>query len=102
MEKLGKLVYENDDLTYKYKGTVDIPSLGMVDDVLAVQKCVNEAVKINAFFNAFFETKKLKLTKKKCHQIHVSKKSNNENVCTKLKIHDDEMKESSKQSIWVI
>ena len=97
MDKLGQLVYGNDDLTYKYKGKVDIPSLGMVDDVLAVKKCGNEALKINAVVNAFVETKKLKLSKNKCHQIHVSKKTNNENVCIKLKIHNDEMQESSQQ-----
>ena len=39
MDKLGKLVYSNSDLTYKYKGAVEIPSLCMVDDVLTVQGC---------------------------------------------------------------
>ena len=36
MDKLWQLVYMNKDLVYKYKGVVEVPSLGMVDDVLAV------------------------------------------------------------------
>ena len=31
MDKLGQLVYKRSDLTYKYKGVVEIPTLGMVD-----------------------------------------------------------------------
>jgi hypothetical protein len=31
MDKLGQLVYKNPELTYKYKGVVETPSLGMVD-----------------------------------------------------------------------
>ena len=41
-----------------------LPSFGIVDDVLAVQKCGNEVLKINAVVNAFVETKKLKLQEK--------------------------------------
>ena len=39
MEKLGKIIYNNHKLTYKYKGKVDTPCLGMIDDILCVQKC---------------------------------------------------------------
>ena len=38
MDKLGQHVYNNKELLYKYKGMVDIPSLGMVDDIMAIQK----------------------------------------------------------------
>ena len=64
MDKLGQLAYNNDELTYKYKGVVDTPSLGMVDDVLSIQKCSGDALKANAVINAFVETKKLKLSNK--------------------------------------
>ena len=33
MDKIGKHIYENEDLIYKYKNVVEIPSLGMVDDI---------------------------------------------------------------------
>ena len=63
MDKLGKLVYNNADLLYKYKGEVDIPSLGMVDDILSIQRCSSDSVKMNAVVNAFIESKKLTLSK---------------------------------------
>ena len=31
-DKLGKHIYKNHDLIYRYKGKIDIPTLGMVDD----------------------------------------------------------------------
>ena len=74
--------------------TTFIPSLGMVDDVLVVQKCSNDSVRMNAVVNAFIESKKLRLSKTKCHEIHIQKKSNKSTECLKLKVHDDDMTES--------
>ena len=62
MDKLGQLVYKNQDLLNKYKGVVETPSLGMVDDILSIQKCSNDTVKMNAIINSFVEGKKLKLS----------------------------------------
>ena len=61
---------------YKYKNAVNIPSLGMVDDILSIQKCSTDTVKINAVINAFIESKKLTLSKSKCNRIHISKRAN--------------------------
>ena len=58
MDKLAKLIYNNKELVYKYKGVVDTPCLGMVDDILSVQKCSSQSVKTNAAINAFVEIKK--------------------------------------------
>ena len=63
----------------------------------ATTKSTTKLATLDALNSHLLTTTKMKLSKKKCHLIHVSKKSNNENVCTKLKIHDDEMQESSKQ-----
>ena len=54
MDKLGKLSYEN---PYKYKGIVEVPMLGMVDDVLNVAKCSNQAIisKENPFKNSLID-----------------------------------------------
>ena len=87
MDKLGKHIYKDHDLIYRYKGKIDIPTLGMVDDVLAVQKCSNETVKQNAVINAFVVSKKLKLSKSKCYKIHIEKKLKNRKQCAKLKVH---------------
>ena len=38
MDRLGQLMYSDPKLIYKYKGVVDTPSLGMVDDILCIQK----------------------------------------------------------------
>ena len=72
MDKLGKIFYENDEFLYKYKNKAQIPSLGIVDDILSIQKCSIEASKANAVINAFVKSKKL--TKNKCHRIHISGK----------------------------
>ena len=69
----------------------------MVDDVLSVQKCSNDSMKMNAVVNAFIESKKLRLSKTKCHKIHIQKKSNQSTECLKLKVDDDAMTESVKE-----
>ena len=97
MEKLGKHVYEHEDLLYKYKGKVSIPSLGMVDDILAIQKCSEDSVRMNAIINAFIEAKKLKLNQAKCHKIHIQKNSKHDEACHKLKVHNDIMHDSQKE-----
>lgn len=87
-------MYNNNELIYKYKGRVDIPSLGMVDDIMTIQKCPSDPVKMNAVVNAFIESKKLTLSSSKCHRIHIQKNSNQDKECLKLKVHDELMKDS--------
>ena len=43
MDKIGKFVYDNPELVYKYKGVVETPSLGMVDDVLCVEMFIGNS-----------------------------------------------------------
>ena len=101
MDKLGQLVYKNPDLVYKYKGVVETPSLGMVDDILSIQKCSNDTVKMNAVINSFVEGKKLKLSGKKCHRIHVqNKKTKNHPKCKDLKVHEEPMKNSTQEKYF--
>ena len=98
-DKLGKLVYSRPELMHKYKGIVPIPPLEMVDDILAITKCSSQSVKVNAVINSFMETKKLKLNKKKCHNVHIEKKTKQNKPkqrCPKLKVHGDEMENSVK------
>ena len=97
MDKLGQHVYKNKDLLYRYKGEVEIPSLGMVDDIMTIQKCSNDSVKINAVVNAFVEAKKLRLSKDKCHKIHIQKNNNQNKECLKLKVHNEDMSDSAKE-----
>ena len=98
MDKLGQLVYTKSELLYKYKGVVETPTLGMVDDILSVQKCSNSTVNINAAVNAFIEGKKLTLSSKKCHRIHVdNKKSKLESNCKPLKVYEQKINESKQE-----
>ena len=48
MDKLARIFYNDSKLLYKYKGTVDVPVLGMVDDVLNVASCSEQAVISNS------------------------------------------------------
>ena len=52
MDKIGQFEYKHPELTYKYKGVIETPSLGMVDDVLCVQKCSTQTVKTNSIINS--------------------------------------------------
>ena len=98
MDKLGKFIYNHPELTYKYKGVVETPSLGMVDDVFCVQKCSTNTVKLNSIINSFIENKKLKLSTKKCHRIHIqSQKDKRKTECQEIKVHENEMQNSNEQ-----
>ena len=94
MDKLGQKAYENKSLLYWYKGTVAVPPLCMVDDVLAVQECSQNSVQINSVINSFIELKKLKLSSDKCSKIHVGKVNSS---CPDLKVHNMKMKNSNKE-----
>ena len=46
LEKLPQKAYTEEGLLYKYRGEVSVPPLGMVDDILTVQKCGATSVTI--------------------------------------------------------
>ena len=91
MDKLPQRAYTNEALQYKYKGEVVVPPLGMVDDIITIQKCGTASVTINSEVNAFVEQKKLTLSTKKCTRIHVGKKCNE---CEVLYVHQEVMVDS--------
>ena len=70
-----------------------MPSICMVDDILSIQKC-SQSEKINAVINAFIESKKLKLSEKKCSRIHLGKTTKD---CLDLKVHQTKMKNSKQE-----
>ena len=74
MDKLAQIFYKDSKLLYKYKGDVDVPVLGMVDDVLNVANCSEQAVISNSTINSFIEHNKLKLAAGKCSRVHIGKK----------------------------
>ena len=71
----------------KYKNTVPVPSLEMVDDILSLLKCSPQSVQINIVINSSMETKKVTLNKTKCHNLHIGKKKQ----CPDLKVHGEKI-----------
>ena len=56
---------------YSYKNVIDVPPLAMIDDILGVTKCNDEAVELNTIINVNVESKKLRLSEDKCYRIHM-------------------------------
>ena len=42
---------EEEKYTYTYKGEVEIPPLGMVDDLICISQCGHKTAMMNAFIN---------------------------------------------------
>ena len=92
IDKLGKESYTKPDMLYKYNG-VPIPPLGMVDDILTVSN-VENTLEMNKMVNTFIESKKLRLSHKKCVQIHVGRGHAN---CPALNVHENPMNETDSE-----
>jgi hypothetical protein len=58
---------------YTYKGDVDIPPLGMVDDLICVSECGHKTAMMNSYINFKTNSKKLQFGVKKCKKMHVGK-----------------------------
>ena len=74
MDKLGKLAYSDKSLLYKYKETVEVPPLQMVDDIISALKCGSQVVTTNSAVNTFTKLKNLQLSEAKCSRLHIGKK----------------------------
>ena len=92
MDKLAKIFYKDKNLLYRYKGEVEVPVLGMVDDVLCVTKCSNSSVTTISTINSFMELNKLKLAAKKCAKIHIGKK---DIECPVTRVHGEVLTSST-------
>ena len=86
---------KNQNNLYKYLDVVPIPPLSMVDDILTVTDTGVKAIKMNAVVQSKVDVKKLKLRNSKCFQMNVGEK--NDITIPKLKIHDSEMTNSSRE-----
>ena len=93
MSRIGDIAYKNPNLCYKYKGKVNVPPLGMIDDLLCIQKC-SSSVTVNASVNTFIDTIKLRFSQHKCGQIHIGKY---DAACPELKVHSVSMNKTNKE-----
>jgi hypothetical protein len=92
MDSLAKQMSKAPDKLFHYKG-VPIPPLEMVDDIITVTN-VENTQRINEEVNTFMEHKRLKLSHKKCHRIHIGK---GHNECPQLRVHGEVMQDSNKE-----
>ena len=67
----------------------------MVDDILGIQKCSKKSSRMNNVINTFMDLEKLKLSKKKCHNVHIG---NQRNKCSDLKVHGEKMHNSKQET----
>ena len=96
MDKLCKQIYKEDNLLYKYRGEVDVPPLQMVDDIITASKCGATSQALNTAVNTFINTKKMKLSAKKCSKIHVGNKVSKEK-CQEQMIDNEALNNSEKE-----
>ena len=96
MDRLCQKIYKEGNLMYKYRGRVCVPPLEMVDDIVTAINCGEQSVNLNAKVNTFVEQKKLKLSAKKCSNIHIGNKETKNNCPTKTN-SGEIMKESDKE-----
>ena len=71
VDTFGRECLEEGKYTYTYKGEVEIPPLGMVDDLICISQCGHKTAMMNAFINFKTNSKKLQFGAKKCKKLHV-------------------------------
>ena len=85
VDSFGKECIEENKYTYMYKGEVEIPPLGMVDDLICVSECGYKTTMLNSFIRFKTNEKKLQFGIEKCKKMHVGKYCQ-EYKCQKLSI----------------
>ena len=73
VDTFGQECLNEEKYTYKYRGEVDIPPLGMVDDLICVSECGIKTSMVNSFINFKTNCKKLQFGVSKCKKMHIGK-----------------------------
>ena len=85
VDTFGKECLEEGRYTYAYKGEVDIPPLGMVDDLVCIAECGPKTAMVNSYINQKTSSKKLQFGASKCKKLHVGH-SRKDYMCQDLKV----------------
>ena len=97
MDKLCQEIHKKDSLPYKYRGVVKVPPLEMIDDIITVSKCGESSIALNNAVNNFvMREKKLKLSVKKCSNIHIGNKASKKSCPMKM-VGNEVIKETDKE-----
>ena len=92
IDTLGRDCIKYNEGLYKYKDTINVPPLSLIDDVVAVTNSGTDTILMNAKINMKMESKKLRLSVDKCKHIHIAKKKTESLI--NLKVHNQKMKKS--------
>ena len=96
LDTLGKECLESNEGLFKYKGCVNLTPLIFIDDVLSVNACGNESVKMNGIIQSKIDTKRLTFGQNKCFKMHVG--NGCKSTCPTLKVHDQIMPSVEKET----
>ena len=83
IDTFGKECVEENKYLFFYRGSVAVPPLSMVDDLICISVCGINSQLMNSFINVKSSMKKLQFGEAKCHRIHVGK---DKTVCPTLSI----------------
>ena len=81
---IGKIEKDCTLKPYSYKGSVDIPKLSFVDDILDINECGEDTANMNKYTNSELSKRKLQLGFDKCVRLHVTSKKRSKNETNKL------------------
>ena len=101
IDTFGKECLREGKNLFLYRGTVEVPPLSMVDDLLCISVCGIQSLLMNSFINTKTNIKKLQFGESKCHKIHVG---SDKTVCPTLyvdkwKVEPIEEIEANKPSV---
>ena len=65
VDTYGRECLDQDKYLFRYRNTVPVPPLAMIDDLLSISKCGKDSVLLNAFLNAKTNMKKLQYGEEK-------------------------------------
>ena len=85
IDSIGKECIEEHKYLYQYKGTVPIPPMAMVDDLLCISECGPASVQMSSYINYKAASKKLQWGTDKCNKMQVGKAHSND-TCPELAV----------------
>ena len=88
MDTLGKDCYSSGEGLFLYKNAINVPSLGMIDDIASFSLSGPNAIMTNAIINSKIESKKLEFGPTKCYNIHIGKSKEMHSI---LKVHGEKL-----------
>ena len=71
IDEIGKSSLNPELEPYKYKDEVEVPALGMIDDIITISESGYKSTRLNSFLNVKIAAKKLQLGPEKCFVLHI-------------------------------